>query len=241
MNFEDLSGNQLVELFGNEFMGRSLLKRVASKTVKAVKKTGGVIARNQGTIATGGLLKLAPKSVQKSVNKNFTQAAAAAATGGLSLVATKQGRNIIGSTARLAQKKIIRPVVHQAARNPLVQKALTTAVSSFVPGGAAALTAASMLKSKGHKAAAPFVQAARTAQAASPAPTVRKPVRAPAAHPTGNPPVTVHTRRPPAAPVPAAVEAPAAHAPLSMPLILGIGGVGLAGLLLAMSMGKKKG
>ncbi len=239
MNFEDLSGNQLVELYGSpELMGRSFLKRVASKTIKAVKKTGGVIARNQGTIATGGLLKLAPKSIQKTVNKNFTQAAAAASTGGLSLLATKQGRNIIGSTARLAQKKIIRPVSHQvanAARNPMIQKLAVNAAASFVPGGAAALTAANALKSKARSAAAPFAQAARTVQAAAPAPAVRR------SHAPAPAPVAVRTRRAPSSAPVAVQDAPAPKAGLSMPMMLGIGGVGLAGILLAVSMGKKKG
>ncbi len=248
MNFEDLSGNQLVELYGNEFMGRSLLKRVASKTVKVVKKTGGVIARNPAAVVTGGASLLAPKSIQKKLNVG----AAALTTGGVSLVATKSGRNATGSVARLTQTKILRPVSHgvaTVARNPVAQQIAAKAAASFIPGASAAMTAANLLKSKARSAVAPFAQAAHKVQAAAPAPTIRKPHPANAPTPVVRKHVIAKTPAPTTLvaksgnrhPSTAVQEVQQAHAGLSLPLMLGIGGVGLAGILLAVSMGKKNG
>jgi len=188
MNFEDLSGNQLVELFGApELMGRSFLKRVTSRTTKFVKK-------------------------------NPLQSIAAVGTGGLSLLATKGGRNAVGSSARFIQKKGFRPVAHQVAnvaRNPAAQSFLMNTASSFIPGGSAALTAANLLKKKVRTAAAPFASMVPPSLVSS---------------------IEREFSQPPAT----GAQPSAHHKGMSMPMMLGVAGVGLAGLLLVVSMKKKK-
>lgn len=223
MNFEDLSGNQLVELYGSE-MGFSLKKlgrtvtRVAKKTVvRPVSSAAKFVGRNAGNIAV---------------------VATAVPTGGLSLLAKKSARDAVGSTARFTQKKIIRPVSHvvasnvvrpgaslvaNVARSDVAQNLLKNAVS-FVPGGSTALTAA-------RTASNLFPSKRSPAAPSAPAPRKESVAEARLRH-----------HRTPATQTPD--EVPAAQAPhsgLSLPLMLGIGGVGLAGLLLAVSMGKKKG
>ena len=152
-----LGYSELVELYGEE-LGFSLTKAaksvgraaksVAKPVARTVVKAAGVVARNPATIATGGALLLAPKSVQKKANS----ATRIATTGGASLLVSKQDRNTVGQTARAAQSKVFRPTAHVAAnvaRNPVVQKTALTAargVAAAYTGGAseAAIRSASL-------------------------------------------------------------------------------------------------
>lgn len=233
MIVENMAGSQLVEMYGYdpEMMGFSI--------GKTLRKASGVVKRNAGVIATGGLSKLAPKSVQKTINKavvGSVKYGTAGATGGLSLLATKDGRNTIGSAARFTQKKILRPTggaVMTVGRNPLVQKAASAAAragAAYVTGGAseAALLAARNLKSKARAPGLTSGFAARTTAPATKAPPIdwgkrlQKAGRA-----------AVDQVLPPDAPA-------AAPGGLPMPLIIGgVAAVGLIGLMLAMKGGKK--
>ncbi len=234
MNIEGMSGAILEEMYGyDEYMGFSL-KKLARKTVnvakktgtvvtKVAKQTGGVVARNAGNVAviatavpTGGLSLLAKKNVRKVAAKaggvvarnagNVAVIATAVPTGGLSLLAKKSGRNVVGSAARMVQKKIVRPVSHgvaTVARNPAAANLISKAAASFIPGGSAALEAASMFKKKARSAISPFTASAT----------------------------------PPPAAVEITTSTPVSKAGFSMPLVIGIGSVGLAALFMAM---KKK-
>jgi len=261
---EYMGYSNLVELYGSE-MGRSLLRRVASKAKKAVK----VVARNPAAIATGGASLLAPKSLQRKLNKvaapvlkystaaatggasllatksgrNLLNKAAAVSTGGLSLLATKSGRNTLSKVARVTQKTVLRPVAKQAmkvARNPMVQKLAATAAragAAYVTGGAseAALKAASMARSNLNKAKQTLTRAVPTG-ILQPSP-LRTPQRSAAGIPSIQSPVTSRRRR---APAPAASAAPVETVEKKgLPIVpIAIGGAGL--LALALFMGSKK-
>lgn len=241
---EMMGYSNLVELYGEETMGRSFLRRQASRAKKAVVKTAKVVARNPATIATGGVSLLAPKSVQRKLNKGagtFLKYSAAAHTGGLSLLATKSGRNTIGKAARFTQKKVFRPAAHQVAnvaRNPAVQKLAMTAAragAAYVTGGSseAGLRALQAARSKARSLVAPL----RAEPTKSFSPTPYKKQR----HAAGSgrsgwlrpvPGVDTVTKVAEASTAP---ETPAKGLPL---VPLAIGGAGV--LALALIMGKKK-
>ncbi len=231
MIVEGMAGSNLIEMYGNdpEMMGFSI--------GKTFRKATGVVKRNAGTIATGGLSLMAPKSVQKTLNRGVltaTKYGTAAATGGTSLLVTKDGRNTIGKAARFTQKKILRPTaggVMTVGRNPLVQKAAQAAAragAAYVTGGAseAALLAARNLKGRPASGGIASAFAARTAPAASVdwADRLKRAGRA-----------AVDQVLPPDAP-----PAAAPGAGLPMPLIIGgVAALGLVGLMFAMKGGKK--
>lgn len=221
--------SELVEMYGDE-LGFSIGKTFR-KAKKAVKKTARVIARNPAAIATGGVSLLAPKSVQRALNVGVR----AASTGGVSLVATKSGRNLVGSTARVAQRSVLRPVSHvaakygrAAARSPIVQKAAGTAFRSFVPGGSAALSALDLTRSL-------------MAKKRKLGGIVQKRIPRPVAIQRSASGQVGQFRSPRPAFTPAVVpESAAASAPRAFPILpVAIGGAGLL-LVLALVMGKKK-
>jgi hypothetical protein len=202
---------------GAKVVAKSPVAKVAMFPAQTAIKAGKFIAnptkKNLGNLAvaatvlpTAGASLLAKKNVRKAVGK------AAGATG-----------SGLTSAAKFTAKKIVKPL----ARQPLVQKAAETAFRSFVPGGSAALDAASLLKARKPARKAPTAAPA-AARASAPPPARRapgafqlpfrpRPASAPAA--------------PPDAPAPA--EPPMAKAGVSLPLVLGAAGVGAALLFMA--------
>jgi hypothetical protein len=130
MIVENLSGSDLIELFGYddpELMGFSL------------KKIGRGLKKGASTVGRVASKSVVGKAVSYTVKKpgRALAIAAAPATGGLSLLATKKGRDVVGTSARFTQKKILRPVggvVATAARVPAVQQAARTAMSALTAG-----------------------------------------------------------------------------------------------------------
>ncbi len=241
-----LGYSELVELYGEE-LGFSLTKAaksvgraaksVAKPVARTVVKAAGVVARNPATIATGGALLLAPKSVQKTANS----ATRIATTGGASLLVSKQDRNTVGKTARVTQSAVLRPTAHVAAnvaRNPLVQKATLTAargVAAAYTGGAseAAIRSASLLKSK-----AKAVKALAAPKKRAPAPMAPKTILP---SPKLRAAVGSFGMRRPEAATPAAAIREAFDKPVgsNLPILpIALGGLGLLGVL-ALSMGRR--
>lgn len=130
MIVENLSGSDLVELFGydeSELMGFSL-KSVGRGIKKGTKAIGRVATKS-----------VVGKAVSYAVKKpgRALAIAAAPATGGLSLLATKKGRDVASTATRFTQKKILRPVggvVASASRIPVVQQAARSALSAATGG-----------------------------------------------------------------------------------------------------------
>jgi len=224
--------SELVEMYGEALgfsIGKTLrktknaVKSAAKTTGRVAVKSGKFVARNPATIATGGALLLAPKSIQKKVNSGTR----IAATSGLSLALSKQDRNLVGSAARATQSKILRPVTHAVIRSPVLQKAAVSAARTFIPGASAALDTASAVQSLARKKVSSLRALVPKDKALPPA------IRSAFGQ--------VGQARPPrgsAASLPAAAEAPAAaHSFPILPLALGGAGLLLVGVL---AMGKKK-
>jgi hypothetical protein len=247
---EDLSGSELIAMEGEaELMGfsigkalrktKNVAKAVAKPVAKVAVKTAGVVKRNAAPIAavvaTGGLSKLAPKSLQKKIGT----AVLGVSTGGVSLVATKSGKNLVGSAARGVQKNVLRPTAGAAmsvARSPIGKSLVSTGLtagSSLIPGGGAALAATRKVQSL-----------ARSKKPAKPAPVLAKVKPKTVAVPTKQIKRAPRPMMPqviPAAPVP--MEAAAAPESLltSKPVLIG-GAValGLLGLVMARSGSGKR-
>lgn len=221
MIVENMSGADLVEMYGydeSELMGFSL-KKIGKGITKGAKAVGKVATKS-----------VVGKAVSYTVKKpgRALAIAAAPATGGLSLLATKKGRDTVGTAARFAQKKILRPVggvVATAARNPAVQKAAMTAARGFAAsatGGQSELALQAARRFLPTKPATPAP--APTASASSAMAKVRERLRK--AREAIQPGTDA-----------AQVTAPSG---ISMPMVLGVGG-GIAALaLLALAMGGKK-
>lgn len=130
MIIENLSGADLVEMYGYdeaELMGFSL-KKIGRGITKGAKTVGRVASKS-----------VVGKAVSYTVKQpgRALAIAAAPATGGLSLLATKKGRDTAGTAARFTQKKILRPVggvVATAARIPAVQQAARAAAAAATGG-----------------------------------------------------------------------------------------------------------
>lgn len=242
-----LQGATLEQLYGDELLGKSFLKRMARKTTNVVKKAAPIVA-------TGGLSKVLPKSVGRVVGKVAVTAATgglnlvpkkalvAAATGGLSLVPKKLQRQAAG---------VVMKAGRTVARSPLAMQAIKAGISA-IPGGGSALNAynaasgiASRMKAAQRKVTS-FTKpaAASVAPMRTPQPTTREPAavrrakvfnQGPAApiQPTRAP------RQRSQAPAPAATVEPSGIEKYKVPLMIGGGVLVLGGIAMAMSKGKK--
>jgi len=216
MIVENLAGADLVELFGYddpEMMG--FLKSVGRGIKKGAKATTRVASKS--------VVGRAVSYTVKKPGRAFA-IAAAPATGGLSLLATKKGRDTVGKSARFTQKKILRPVggvVATAARTPAVQQAARAAAAAATGGKSeAALQAVKrFLPTKPKTSPVPTV----TDSASSAMSRVRERLRRAR---EAQPGTDVAQVSPPSG--------------ISMPMVLGVGG-GIAALaLLALAMKGKK-
>lgn len=241
-----LQGATLEQLYGEEFLGKSFLKRMARKTTNVVKKAAPIVA-------TGGLSKVLPKSVGRVVGK----VAVTAATGGLNFVPKKALVAAATGGFSLVPKKIVRQAAGAAmtagrtvARSPLAMQAIKAGISA-IPGGGSALTAynaassvASRMKAAQRKVTS-FVKpaAAPAAPVRTPKPTTRPapPPRRPKVFNQG-PAAPAQTNRAPRArtqaPAPVAAVEPSGIEKYKVPLMIGGGVLVLGGIAMAMSKSK---
>lgn len=136
--------SELVEMYGEE-MGRSFLARQASK----VKKVAKVVARNPAAVATGGLSLVAPKSVQKTLNRAVNKTAgavvrnpAAVATGGLSLLAPKSIQKKLNTAVRVTSTGGASLLLSKQDRNAVGQAARAVQKTALRPAAHVAATVA---------------------------------------------------------------------------------------------------
>jgi len=242
MNGQDfLQGATLEQLYGDELLGKSFLKRMARKTTNVVKKAAPIVA-------TGGLSKVLPKSVGRVVGKVAVTAATgglnlvpkkalvAAATGGLSLVPKKLQRQAAGAVMKAGRT---------VARSPLAMQAIKAGISA-IPGGGSALTAynaasgiASRMKAAQRKVTS-FVKpaAAPVAPVRTPQPTTRPaPARRPKVFNQGPAAPAPRTRS--QAPAPVAAVEPEGIAKYKVPLMIGGGLLLVGGIAVAMKSGNR--
>jgi hypothetical protein len=224
--------SELVELYGDE-LGFSIGKALR-KTKNAVKTVAKPVVRTVAKPIARNVVKAA-KVVGRNAG-NIAVAATVVPTGGLSLLAKKKVRNVVGTAARKTQSAVFRPVAHvaantgrSAASSALVQKAAGSAIRSFVPGGSAALDSLSLVRGLNKKKPAPM------AAKKIPLPPALKQRSAAGQVGQTRP---YHVSAPASAPAAAAADAAPSASPFPI-LPVAIGGAGLL-LVAVMAMGKKK-
>jgi len=160
--------SNLVELYGDEFMGFSIGKALR-KTGSAVKSVAKVAVKPTAFVAKTIAKRIVKTAgIVKRNAGNIAVAATVVPTGGASLLAKKKVRTAAGNVASFTARKVVVPVAKAAAGNKLVQKATGKAIRSLVPGGGAALDALSMFKTKRTAAAPAAAPAARAVRMRAP-------------------------------------------------------------------------